>query len=72
MHCLTPVQVLEAILAAESVLPTLDQARLATLTAWVSSAPGYRLTYPDLVAAIDLLDNLRGRGHIDALLQHKA
>ena len=60
LHCLTPVQVLEAILAAESVLPTLDQTRLSTLTAWVSSAPGYRLIYPDLEAAITLLDNFRG------------
>ncbi len=55
LQSLRPVQVLETILAAESVLPTLSQTRLNTLTTWVSSAPGYRLIYPNLEEAIALI-----------------
>lgn len=58
LESLSPVQVLEAILAAESVLPILDQARLATLTTWVASAPGFRLIYPSLEEAIALIEGL--------------
>lgn len=54
----TPVAVLQAILAAEAVLPTLDQTRLEVLTRWVSSAPGLALNYPDLERALDLIDGL--------------
>lgn len=58
LDSLSPVQVLEAILAAESVLPTLDQARLTTLVTWVASAPGFRLIYPSLEKAIVLIEGL--------------
>lgn len=54
----TPVTVLQAILAAEAVLPTLDQSRLEALTRWVGSAPGFALTYPDLEWALDLVAGL--------------
>ncbi len=55
---LSPVAVLQAILAAEAVLPTLDQDRLNALTRWVSAAPGFALTYPDLDAALGLIEDL--------------
>lgn len=52
---LTPVQVLQAIITAEAVLPALDQTRLNALARWVCSAPGFALTYPDLDSALDLV-----------------
>ena len=51
----TPAQVLQAIIAAEAVLPRLDQTRLNALAHWVCSAPGFALTYPDLDCALDLV-----------------
>jgi hypothetical protein len=55
---LAPVAVLQAMLAAEAVLPVLDQARLEALTRWIAAAPGFTLTYPDLSAALDLAAGL--------------
>jgi len=52
---LTTVQVLQAIIAAEAVLPTLDQPRLNALARWVCSAPGFALTYSDLDSALNLV-----------------
>jgi hypothetical protein len=52
---LTPVEVLQAIIAAEAILPVLDQSRLNALAHWVSAAPGFALTYPDLGSALDLV-----------------
>ena len=55
---LTPVQVLQAIIAVEAVLPMLNQPRLDTLTRWVSSAPGFALSYPDLDHALAMIARL--------------
>ena len=53
---LDPVAALREIVVAEPVIPTLDLDRLNTLTHWVSSAPGFALTYAHLDQALALTE----------------
>jgi len=56
---LDPVQVLQGLIEAESVIPDLTQAKLLTLTRWIASAPGFALTYPALDHALDLIAEIQ-------------
>ncbi len=49
---LDPTQALQGLLAAESVLRDLSQAKLDALARWVTEMPAYRLTYPDLPSGL--------------------
>ena len=56
---LDPVQVLQGLIEAESVIPDLTQAKLLALTRWIASAPGFALTYPALDPALDLIAEIQ-------------
>ncbi len=53
---LEPLAVLQGIVVAEPVIPTLDPDRLNTLTRWVSSVPAFALTYAHLDQALALTE----------------
>lgn len=55
---LDPVRVLRGLIEAESVIPDLTQDKLLALTRWISSAPGFALTYPDLESALAMIAGL--------------
>jgi hypothetical protein len=50
--------VLQGLIEAESVIPDLTQDKLLALTRWISSAPGFALTYPDLDRALKMIAEL--------------
>lgn len=58
LEALDPVRVLQGLIEAESVIPDLTQDKLLALTRWISSAPGFALTYPDLESALAMIAGL--------------
>jgi len=55
VRALSPVDLLRAIVDSDSVIPTLDQQRLEKLAAWIASAPGFAIRYPDLESALRMV-----------------
>jgi hypothetical protein len=55
---LDPVRVLQGLIEAESVIADLTQAKLLALTRWISSAPGFALSYPNLDRALEMIAEL--------------
>jgi hypothetical protein len=51
---LGPAAALRGLVAAEAVIRNLTQAKLEQLARWISSAPAYALTYPDLDSGLAL------------------
>lgn len=56
---LNPVQVLQGLIKAESVIADLTQDKLLAFTRWIASAPGFALTYPTLDHALDLIAGIQ-------------
>ena len=52
MPARTPVQALQAIVAAEAVIRDLTQTKLEALAQWVTRVPAWHLTYPDLASGL--------------------
>jgi len=55
------VGVLQRMIEAESLLLDLDQQKLERLTAWVRSAPGYAIRFPDLATGLGQVRELVAR-----------
>lgn len=55
------VAALQGIVEADSVIRNLDQAKLDSLTHWVSAIPAFRLTYPDLAGGLALVRGILER-----------
>ncbi len=49
---------LQGLIEAQSVIAELTQDKLLALTRWISSAPAFALTYPDLESALAMIAGL--------------
>ena len=58
LEALDPVRVLRGLIEAQSVIAELTQDKLLALTRWISSAPGFALSYPDLDHALAMIVGL--------------
>lgn len=63
---LTPITALQGLIEAEAVVRHLTQDRLDRLAQWISAAPAYAITYPDLESALNLVQRLLADGPPDA------
>ncbi|MBV5274924.1 MAG: PqqD family peptide modification chaperone [Lamprocystis purpurea] len=55
LDAMDPVAVLQGVVEAESVIRDLTQAKLTAITRWVSEAPAFALTCPDLESGLELV-----------------
>lgn len=65
---LTPVEVLQLLIATNTLILELNQVKLDALTTWLQSAPAFRLVYPNLETAehmlLDLVSKIGSRSSV--------